>query len=162
MSFVPAEIQCANSNPATAGRVPMRVTRLLPPSGSSRRRHRRRSLICLFWLSFFPHAGDLRHLAENAPFARKISIAPARQSAGIAQKLHSTVTDEHFRLAAEAGDFGDAASRKVSQRFATRKPQKSKTRRKREFCRSGGSFGRCHSSGGGIRTPDTRIMIPLL
>ena len=78
----------------------------------------------------FSHAGGLLHLDDNAPFARKISIAPARQSPGIAQQLHSTVTDEHFRLAAEAGDFGDQpgmqlprSSRNDSQRGNSRKQQ---------------------------------------
>ena len=60
------------------------------------------------------------------------------------------------------GLTGDANARFVSHRLAAEKLHYSFGWGKREFFGSCRRSGKQPSSGGGIRTPDTRIMIPLL
>ncbi len=55
-----------------------------------------------------------------------------------------------------------ADARFDSHRVAKENPHRSESAGKREFLGDCGPVEKCPSSGGGTRTPDTRIMIPLL
>ena len=112
------------------------------------------------WPKPFQNCRSSRQTELEQQYPTYVVCAWLGNTPTIAHKHYLTVTDDHFASAVKTGDqLGTqkpVLTRTDSQKKTSRR---SDSAGKRVFFGSCGQSRKCPSSGGGTRTPDTRIMI---
>ena len=115
------------------------------------------------WPKLFQNLRSTRQTELEESFPSHVVCKWIGNSEAVARKHYLQVTDEHFEKAAnpqENPQQSPAAStfHDVSQETT----ESEKPAENNGFCKASSEKRSLSNSGGGIRTPDTRIMIPLL
>ena len=112
------------------------------------------------WPKMFQNLRSTREteLAKDHPM--HVVCAWIGNSTAIAAKHYLQVTEEDFEKATQQAQQN--AQQTASARGDQGTPERRAKSEKRNYSQQETAGGNSKSSGGGIRTPDTRIMIPLL
>ncbi len=108
------------------------------------------------WPKLFQNMRASRQTELQEEYPTHVVCAWMGNSPKVAQKHYLQVTDEHFKKEQQKAQQQSAASPENAQQSAVSQKEETPENAANQH------FPGFKDSGGGIRTPDTRIMIPLL